>query len=189
MNKLPDDYFLSVDEEMLGYLEKQGEECIRELYQSNQLNKENGYKLLSILIVGIGSSFLFLTQRQSFDFMGAGIAVFTAYWSLCAVYLVINVLSVHKRGLISSSPERLYTNTYKGITKEDFGDLQARGFQGEENAMAILRRYRLKALCETSDELSGLNERLSAGLTRARIATIITPACAIVISVFTYLFF
>ncbi|SWD51557.1 Uncharacterised protein [Klebsiella pneumoniae] len=68
MSDLPDDYFLDADDELVDFLEKQGEDCIREITQSNSLNKENGYKLLSILIVGIGSSFLLLTQKDHPDF-------------------------------------------------------------------------------------------------------------------------
>ncbi|MCQ1824560.1 hypothetical protein NOH58_25090, partial [Escherichia coli] len=40
------------------------------------LNKENGQKLLSILIAGVGSSFLLLTQRTGFDYLTAGMSVF-----------------------------------------------------------------------------------------------------------------
>lgn len=61
MRELPKDYFLGVDDELVDYLEKQGEETIREIHLSNKTNVENGYKLLNILIVGIGSSFLLLT--------------------------------------------------------------------------------------------------------------------------------
>lgn len=63
MRELPDDYFIDADDKLVDFMEKQGEDCIREIYQSNQTNKENGYSLLSILIVGIGSSFLLLTQN------------------------------------------------------------------------------------------------------------------------------
>lgn len=94
MNNLPDDYFLDADDDLVNFLEKQGEDCIREIHQSNALNKENGQKLLSILIAGVGSSFLLLTQRSSLDYLTAGISVFLVYWALCAVYLVRRVLTV-----------------------------------------------------------------------------------------------
>ncbi|EKZ9127077.1 TPA: hypothetical protein OCM67_003874, partial [Escherichia coli] len=55
MRELPKDYFLGVDDELVDYLEKQGEETIREIHLSNKTNVENGYKLLNIQIVGIGS--------------------------------------------------------------------------------------------------------------------------------------
>ena len=64
MRELPKDYFLGVDDELVDYLEKQGEETIREIHLSNKTNVENGYKLLNIQIVGIGSSFLLLTQKN-----------------------------------------------------------------------------------------------------------------------------
>lgn len=188
MKELPDNYFLDVDDEMLDYLERHGEECIRELQQSNTTNKENGYKLLSILIVGIGSSFMFLTQRQNFDFMGAGIGAFMFYWSLCATYLVIRVVAVHKRSMISAPPYLLYSDAYKGMTKDDFEYLETVGFKGEHKMLAVLRRYRLKTLCKSADEMGELNKQLGEELTRVRIATIITPACAIAISALTYFF-
>lgn len=76
MTNLPDDYFLDADDELVDFLEKQGEESIKETYQSNTTNIENGYKLLNIQIVGIGSSFLLLTQKTSWDYLTAGLAVF-----------------------------------------------------------------------------------------------------------------
>jgi len=188
VEKLPNDYFLDVDDELLNFLEKQGEDCIREVYHSNTVNKENGFKLLSILIVGIGSSFLLLTQRPHPDFLSAGLAVFSVYWSMCAIYLVLRVLSVHTRGLISATPNLLYTENYKAISEEDFNYLKSSGFLGSSDRLSVMRRYRLKTLCVTADELLDGNLKIRTRLTRVRIATILTPACAIFVSVITYLF-
>ncbi|HGT6167536.1 hypothetical protein RCU78_12270 [Escherichia marmotae] len=102
MRELPKDYFLGVDDELVDYLEKQGEETIREIHLSNKTNVENGYKLLNIQIVGIGSSFLLLTQKTNFDFLTAGITTFTLLWTWCAIYLVCTGLSVKVRGLINA---------------------------------------------------------------------------------------
>ncbi|EHQ9678001.1 hypothetical protein KS553_001324 [Escherichia coli] len=189
MNDLPDDYFLDADDDLVDFLEKQGEDCIGEIYRSNSVNKENGYKLLSILIVGIGSSFLLLTQKTQIDFLSAGIAVFTVYWSVCAIYLVINVLTVHTYGLVSTSPADLYTEAYKGICESDFENLKARGFVGKNDRLSVMRRYRLKTLCVTADELLQVNETIRTRLKKARIATILAPVYAIIISAITYLFF
>lgn len=188
MNNLPDDYFLDADDDLVDFLEKQGEECIREIHQSNAVNKENGYKLLSILIVGIGSSFLLLTQKEHPDFLNAGVAVFTLYWTLCAVYLVLRVLSVQMRGIGSSSPEILYTETYKTIGSDDFYNFQEKGFAGEKSKLAVMRRYRLKNLCVTAAELQEANIQIRTRLTRARLATILTPACSIFVSTMVYFF-
>ena len=87
VENLPPDYFLNADDKLVDFLEKQGEEVVREIQASNKINVENGYKLLSIQIVGIGSSFLLLTQQTSFDFLAAGIATFTVLWTWCAIYL------------------------------------------------------------------------------------------------------
>src|SRR5699024_2310565 len=189
MNDLPDDYFLDADDDLVDFLEKQGEDCIGEIYRSNSVNKENGYKLLSILIVGIGSSFLLLTQKTQIDFLSAGIAVFTVYWSVCAIYLVINVLTVHTYGLVSTSPADLYTEAYKGIGDADVEDRQARGFVGKNDRLSVMRRYRLKTLCVTADELLQVNETIRPRLKKARIATLLAPVYAIIISAITYLFF
>ncbi|EKN4012600.1 TPA: hypothetical protein U5E10_004261 [Yersinia enterocolitica] len=188
MKNLPDDYFLDADDDLLGFLEAQGEECIKDIYQSNTVNKENGYKLLSILIVGVGSSFLLLTQRPNIDFLSAGLIVFTLYWSACAIYLVTRVLSVSMHGLVSAPPNTLYTESYKFLSNDGFDGLKSNGFVGECNRLAVMRRYRLKALCMTADELLCDNIKIRTRLTRARIATILTPACAIFVSVITYFF-
>lgn len=188
MKNLPDDYFLDADDELVNFLEKQGEDCIREIYQSNTVNKENGYKLLSILIVGIGSSFLLLTQRPNIDFLSAGLIVFTLYWSVCAVCLVLGVLSVQSRGLVSAMPNVLYTENYKTISESDFINLKSNGFSGECDRLSVMRRYRLSGLCTTADELLTANKKIRTRLERVRIAVILTPVCAIFISAVTYLF-
>jgi len=188
MKNLPDDYFLDADDDLVEFLESQGEACIKDIYQSNMVNKENGYKLLSILIVGIGSSFLLLTQRPNIDFLSAGLAVFILYWSLCAIYLVTQVLTVHMRGLVYASPDQLYTQNYKAINQEHFDYFKSKGFSSECNRLSVMKRYRLHALCLTANELSSDNEKIRKRLTWARMATIITPACALFISVLTYFF-
>lgn len=186
MSDLPDDYFLDADDELVDFLEKQGEDCIREITQSNSLNKENGYKLLSILIVGIGSSFLLLTQKDHPDFLNAGVAIFTLYWTLCAVYLVLRVLSVQTRALISTSPDVLYTRVYKTITGSDYETLRANGYIGGDSALSVMRRYRLKNLCQTASELQEANIQLRTRLTRVRLASILTPALSITVSALVY---
>lgn len=85
-DKPPYEYFLGADDDLVDFLEKQGEECIKEIEQSNAINKENGYKLLGILIVGVGSSFLLLTQNNQPYFMTLGIGIFMLYWAACAIY-------------------------------------------------------------------------------------------------------
>ncbi|HHB6933326.1 hypothetical protein [Klebsiella pneumoniae] len=115
MTNLPYEYFLGADDDLVDFLEKQGEECIKEIEQSNAINKENGYKLLGILIVGVGSSFLLLTQNNQPYFMTLGIGIFMLYWAACAIYLVSGVLSVQVRALLNSAPADLYTELYKSL--------------------------------------------------------------------------
>ncbi|HHD7211053.1 hypothetical protein LT989_10740 [Citrobacter portucalensis] len=189
MNSLPDDYFLDADDELVDFLEKQGEDCIREIHQSNALNKENGQKLLSILIAGVGSSFLLLTQRTGFDYLTAGMSVFLVYWALCAAYLVRRVLAVRMRAITSSTPNSLYSEGYKGFGDDDYALFESKGFSANRTTLSILRRYRLAGLTRLAEMGLSENARVSRELERVRIATILTPVCALVISVLTYLFF
>lgn len=189
MDKMSGDHFLDIDDEMLNFLEKQGEDTIRDIHQSNISNKESGQKLLSLLIVGIGSSFLLLTQNRPEKFLTAGLMVFTIYWSLCAAYVVVRVLGVRKRSLATSSPCQLYTKDYKGFKKEDYDVFSKMGFKAECNELSIMRRYRLFELEEIAQDYLKENLRVGIALERARIATILTPVCALIISVVTYLSF
>ncbi|ELZ5041701.1 hypothetical protein UYK19_002913 [Enterobacter hormaechei] len=187
MNNLPNDYFIGIDDQLLDFLEKQAEDCIKEVEQSNTVNRENGYKLLGIQIVGIGSSFLLLTQNNQPDFMTYGIGLFTLFWAACAIYLVHGVLSVQVRALLSSPPADLYPEVYKALGPEHYVDLASRGFKGTQTPLSVLRRFRLVNLQSTAEELCAVNERIRSKLERARIATILTPVYAIVISVIAYL--
>ncbi|HFT1688955.1 TPA: hypothetical protein ACHWHD_003454 [Providencia stuartii] len=189
MNKIPSDYFLSVDDDLLAFLEKQGEDCIKEIYQSNAVNRENGYKLLNILIVGIGSSFLLLTQKHTWDYMTTGLTAFTLLWVLSAIYLVIYGLAIQTRGLPSAPPDRLYTAPYKTINNSHYDEFAKSGFYGNRTPLPIIRRYRLVDLCLTANELEDANAKVRLHLKRARIATILTPVISIIIAAITYLFF
>lgn len=189
MKKLPDDYFLDADDDLVDFLERQGEDCIREIHQSNTLNKENAQKLLSILIAGVGSSFLLLTQRSTLDYLTTGMSVFLVYWALCAAYLVRNVLSVRLRAIASSTPYALYHDDYKGFGEADYANFESKGFSGKRSTLNILRRYRLADLTRMAEMSKKENTRIGRELEKVRIATILTPVCALVISVLTYLFF
>lgn len=188
MEELPKGFFLDADDDLVNFLEKHGEDCIREINQSNTLNKENGQKLLSILIAGIGSIFLLLTQRSTFDYLTAGMLVFLFYWIFCAIYLVRRVLIVKSRGLVSSTPYALYHDDYKGFNEVDYLGFEAEGFSSERSTLNILRRYRLETLTEIADMSKEENVRISSELEKVRLATILTPACASVISALTYFF-
>ncbi|HEJ9546193.1 TPA: hypothetical protein SMN22_003212 [Proteus mirabilis] len=188
MEELPDDFFLDADDDLVNFLEKQGENCIREIHQSNALNKENGQKLLSILIAGIGSSFLLLTQRSTFDYLTVGMFVFLVFWVLCAIYLVRRVIISRARVLASSTPYALYHKDYKGFNEEDYAYFESRGFSSEHSTLNILRRYRLADLTRMAEISKNENVRIASELERVRIATILTPVCALIISAFIYFF-
>ncbi|MBF4179089.1 MULTISPECIES: hypothetical protein [Enterobacteriaceae] len=182
MANLPSDYFLSADDKLVDFLEKQAEEVIREIQTSNKINVENGYKLLSIQIVGIGSSFLLLTQKTNFDFLTAGIATFTVLWTWCAIFLVHSGLSVKMRGLIYAPPHALYTQNYKKIEKTSYQMFFDAGYEGAENPLPLIRRYRLVNLNDTANELLLENEKIRNCLDKARMFTILAPVVAMLIS-------
>lgn len=182
------EHFLDIDDELLSYLEKQGEDCIRGINESTNINKENAYKLLSILIVGIGSSFLFLTQNKPPIFLGVGMVAFVLYWSVCAMVLVKNVLSVRKRVLISASPYDLYHTGWKGFNEQDYEYFESQGFSAERTTLGILRRYRLREMTDIARLHQIENARISEELERVRIYTILTPVIALSLSGFAYLF-
>ncbi|AMG53752.1 hypothetical protein [Citrobacter amalonaticus] len=188
MINIPDDYFLDADDELVDFLEKQGESSIKETYQSNTINIENGYKLLNIQIVGIGSSFLLLTQKTSWDYLTAGLTAFIFLWTWCAIYLVHAGLSAKVRALIHSPPECLYTETYKNITDLNYQYLRNNGYTGPKEVLPVLRRYRLKNLTDTADELRILNSALRKSLDRARMVTILAPVIALIVSAITFCF-
>ncbi|WP_309221609.1 hypothetical protein [Citrobacter koseri] len=188
MTNIPYDYFLSADDKLVEFLERQGEECIKEIEQSNAINRENGYKLLGILIVGIGSSFLLLTQNKQPYFMTLGLGVFILYWAACAIYLVSGVLSVQVRALLNSAPADLYPQLYKSFGPEHYDELSGRGFNADRTPIAVIRRVRLANLHNTAEELCVVNERIRTRLDRVRIATILTPVCALAISTVGYFF-
>lgn len=186
MEFITGEYFLDADDELVEYLERQGEESIKETLQSNTINIENGYKLLNIQIVGIGSSFLLLTQKTSWDYLAVGIAAFTFLWTWCAIYLVCSGLSVNVRALISAPPNDLYTSTFKSIDSEDHQWFRGKGYNGPNKTLPIIRRYRLVNLCETSKEMLALNIKIRTHLDRARIMTILAPVISILASAIAF---
>ncbi|SXF93707.1 Uncharacterised protein [Klebsiella variicola] len=186
MANIPEDYFLDADDDLVTFLEGQGEASIRETYQSNTINIENGYKLLNIQIVGIGSSFLLLTQKTDWDYLTVGLAVFIFLWTWCAIYLVHSGLSVKERALIHSPPECLYTDTYKNITKLNYKYLRNNGYTGPNKVLPVIKRYRLKNLTDTAEELRALNSKLRKSLDRARMITILAPVFALIATAITF---
>lgn len=186
MEKITGEYFLDADDELVEYIEKQGEESIKETLQSNAINIENGYKLLNIQIVGIGSSFLLLTQKTSWDYLAVGIAAFTFLWTWCAIYLVYSGLSVNVRALISVPPDNLYTSSFKSIDSNDHEWFREQGYNGPIKTLPIIRRYRLVDLCETSKEMLVLNKKIRTHLDRARIMTILAPVVSLLASAIAF---
>lgn len=186
--ELTGEHFLDVDDEMLSFLERHGEECIKGINESTNINKENAYKLLSILIVGIGSSFLFLTQNKPPLFLAVGLVIFISYWSVCAMVLAKKVLSVRRRILSAASPYDLYHEGWKGFGDQEYEYFESKGFSAKRTTLGILRRYRLREMTDIAKLHQIENERISKELERVRIYTILTPVIALSLSGFAYLF-
>lgn len=98
-------------------------------------------------------------------------------------------LSVQMRGLVSSTPDALYTETYKTLNQSDYSYLKSNGFTADCNRLAVMRRFRLKELSVTAAELVEANVRIRTRLTRVRLAVILAPIIAITASVTTYISF
>lgn len=189
MSKVPVGYFLDVEDGLVDYLEKQGEETIKEVAASNATNIEHGYKLLSILIAGIAGSFLLLTQQKDWSFVAVGMATFTFLWTWCAIYLVCAGLSVKLRATTFSPPDCLYTKDFKNLTEEHYIAFSKIGYCGDKNKISLIRRYRLGNLCDTASEMLELNRKLRTSLDRARIFSVLAPMVSIVVSGITFCYF
>ncbi|OBW97454.1 hypothetical protein [Gallibacterium anatis] len=131
MDKLPDDYFLDTDDEMLEYLEKQAKQSIVEVQRSNEQNREKAYRLLNYLIAGIGGVILILLNHigDIHPFLILGCIVLIAGWSISSVMLLRYVILSKKRPLTTNIPQNLYNDTFKSSK--------------DSNKLGILRRYEL----------------------------------------------
>jgi hypothetical protein len=181
------DHFIDVDDSLLEFLEIQGEKAVDEIYQSNKTNQANGYRLLNILIIGIGSSFLLFTRFNVSIYMSAAIMLFFLGWSACSFYLALNVLRAKKRFTVNTPPNLLYNENYKGLDEKDYQDLEKKGYSGNRTPLSILRRYRLKGLSDTSNQMLIMNSEIGKSLNRVIIACILTPIASILVSAIFYL--
>lgn len=182
----PEWHFFDADDDLVDYLEKHGEQSIKDIQQSTFINKENGQKLFNLLIAGIGSSLFLLTQRQHMDFISDGLALFVVFWSLCAIYTLLRVLSPRERGSVSSTPYGIY---HEGCKRFDYEFIsKEKGFTGTRNKLSIIRRANLENLTKLANEGLRENMRVSSELKRVRIAAIITPICVLAVSGLVYFF-
>lgn len=166
MMELSNDYFLEIDDDMLVYLEQQGNLCVDEVRQSNEVNRERANKLLSLLLAGVGSSVMFILSHYGSHSVLHWVFVMLVFgWSAALVFVAM-ALSTHKKPIRGNSPERLYTTAYR-----DFGD----------SALAVLRRVELLNYTVLIDELMAVNQRLFKLIDRAIVTAIITPLIAILV--------
>lgn len=168
MKQIEDDYFLDVDDKMLEYLELESAKCVHSIEQSISINKENSYKLLSLLIVGVGASFLLITQSDEVNCFSLLLLIFCAGWTVCLVLLAVFCLKTSKKLILSNSPLDLYSEYYK--TSKDY------------NKLSILRRYKLSTTEDVINNLVKENTRIARWLDRVIIAAVITPIASIIFS-------
>jgi len=168
MKQIKDDYFLDVDDKMLEYLELESSKCVESINQSIFSNKENSYKLLSLLIVGVGASFLLITQSNKVDFFTMLLLIFCTGWTICLVLLAVFCLKPKKKPILGNSPLDLYSEYYK--TLEDC------------NKLSILRRYKLSTTEDIINILTEEDDRVGRWLDRVIILSVITPITSIIFS-------
>lgn len=173
MKQIEDDYFLDVDDKMLDYLELESSKCVESVNQSIFSNKENSYKLLNLLIVGVGASFLLITQSDKVDFFTMLLLIFCTGWTICLVLLAVFCLKTSKKLILSNSPLDLYSEYYK--TSKDY------------NKLSILRRYKLSTTEDVINNLVEENARIARWLDRVIILSVITPITSIIFSFLLYI--
>lgn len=174
MKQIEDDYFLDVDDKMLEYLELESAKCVDSIEQSISINKENSYKLLSLLIVGVGASFLLITQSDKVDFFTLLLLIFCTGWTICLVLLAVFCLKPKKKPILGNSPLGLYSEHYKKL--EDY------------NKLSILRRYNLSTTEDVINDLTDENNRIARRLSGVIILAVITPIASIIFSFVLHLF-
>lgn len=179
-------YFLSVDDETLDFLEKDAEKFALEVNEAILRIKNSAFQIINILILGIGSSFLFLTQAKSFNYLAIGLLVFLVLWTCSAIYLGFFCLSTSKRYLIYAKPEDLYREGYKKIDEHYYLRLREYGYSGDMNTLSLIRRFRLNALSMTIDDLSSLNKKLAFRLDITLLITILSPVASIICSAIVF---
>ena len=174
MKQIENDYFLDVDDKMLDYLELESSKCVESINQSIFSNKENSYKLLNLLIVGVGASFLLITQSDKVDFFTMLLLIFCTGWTICLVLLAVFCLKPKKKPILGNSPLDLYSEYYKKL--EDY------------NKLSILRRYKLSTTEDVINDLTDENNRIARCLSGVIILAVITPIASIIFSFVLHLF-
>ncbi|TNH06627.1 hypothetical protein [Testudinibacter sp. TR-2022] len=170
---LPEDYFLDTDDEMLSYLEKQAEQHILELRESNARNKENATKLFNLLLAGAGGAFLLLVSGNVTTFFIFILIATIIGWGGTAIYLSISCLITKNQPHLYNPPDLLYTGYYKNLT------------DNRSAMLSVLRRYRLNNYVEIAKRLRTLNTALAKSLDKARVAAVTVPITLVLFLVFS----
>lgn len=185
-NPLDPNYFLSVDDKTLDFLENDAEKCISEVNTVILRLKANSFQLLNLLIIGVGSGFILLTQMKNINYLAVGLASFIILWSGCAIYMALSCLSTTSRYLSPSKPEYLYLEGYKEIKDGMFQTLKKLGYEGDRETLPILRRMRLHNLSLTIDQLLNLNNKLAFRFNMSLQIAIISPITAIICAIIAF---
>ena len=166
MNDISNDYFLDIDDDLLAFLEKQADKAIEDITQSNEKNRERAYRLLNLLLVGVGSSImLVLTHINAITLLLAIAVLLLGTGWVIALYFIVDTLTTKCKPVQGNSPEAYYTEEY-------------RQFQGDK--LGTMRRVELLNRKADIEALLKLNTYLNRQIDRAIRIAAITPSVVLV---------
>lgn len=173
-NLVINDYFLSIDNETLCILEKQGTDCMSELTESNIYLRDKAFKLITLLVAGVAGSFILATQTQNKSMLVC-LLLFCIAWAGIAIYTSIKLFIPISKPLANTPPQASFNRDYIEINRLDYEELRKNGYQGNEKAAEVFRRYRLGTLQTKIEIILETNKNIAKKLSKAIYFTAIVP--------------
>lgn len=158
----PEDFFLDADDETVLYLESQALGTLDRFEASYRDLKGVSDRLLNLLIVGIGASFMLLFRSEQWNIVSVGILVFMLGWIGCGFYLLNTCIKTKRRPLATTTPSKLY-----------FPD---------KTSLDELRRWRVWDMDDACNQLQQITANMANHLDKARRMIALTPCVAIVVT-------
>lgn len=186
IENVENNYFIDIDDETLELLEQQGDKCMSEALDANKSLKEVAFKILNLLIIGIGGSFILLTQMAEPNYLTYGLLVFCVGWAVAAIYIVTSCVIRKDRPLSVSDPQTAYTPVYKELNNSDYDYFYSIGYKGKKEALPIFRRYRLGTLQVAIEEMLKINNDIGNSLNKSIIWAASIPAASAAVAFFFY---
>lgn len=187
IKNIENDYFISVDNETLDLLERQGEKCANEVIEANKSIRETAFKIFNLLILGTGGSFILLTQTKELNYLSFILSIFCIGWGLITIYIASSCVIRKYRPLANPHPKAVYPEVYKNLNNDDYSYFSSIGYTGERSSLPIFRRYKLGTLQVAIDETLELNEKMANSLNLAIKLSAGIPIAACLISLIYYL--